>query len=270
MGLFKNIKKGFKKIFKGIKKGFTKALAFVGKVAGSKWGKMLLLASSIFTGGMALAAGFQGFLSSTAPTFLGKFVAGAKGFMAGLAKPVAQAKKMLGGAEAAATIGQAATAAAGAAQTAAPQSVLQGVAQVGQEVGARLPGALQVPGQALTAGMEVAQQTATGPGGGWLSKAAGFASDFIKSEAGAGLISGIGKGMAAEQEQEFQDRYRKAWADPNNPFAKLIGEEGFGAETLPSGPATTPRFQPRSQLFGSQYAGGGAVAPQQPAQPIGG
>ena len=260
MGLFKSIAKIGKKIFKGIKKKFGKAMAFVGKIAGSKWGKILMLASSIFTGGMALAGAFSGFASSGAG-FLAKFVGTAKGFMSGLTQPMVQAKKLMSIGETAATIGQTTSALQGAAQAAAPQSVLQGVTQAGQTVGAQLPKALQVPGKALTAGLQQAPATA-GPGGGWLSKAAGFATDFIKSEAGAGLISGIGKGMAAEQEQEFQDRYRKAWADPNNPFAKLLSEGAFGAESAPAGGAPTPTFS------GQTFAPPGA--PAQPMQPQGG
>jgi hypothetical protein len=252
MGLFKSIKKIGKKIFKGLKKKFKKGLIAFGKIAGSKWGKILMLASSIFTGGMALAAGFSSF-TGTAGGFMVKFVAGAKGFMGGLTSPLTQAKKMMG---AGATVGQTTGALAGAAQAAKPmKGVLQGVTQAGQTVGAQLPAALQVPGKALTAGLQGLQQAPPpGAGGGWLSKAAGFAADFIKSEGGAGLIKGVGEGMAAEEKQKHEDRFRRAWADPNNPFAKLTA--GGGEVEAPTGPAPVPSF------------GGQTYAP--PQQPQGG
>ena len=61
MGLFSGIKKAFKSVWKGIKKVFKKVLAGVGKILNSKWGKALMLGLAIFTGGMALAGGFQAF-----------------------------------------------------------------------------------------------------------------------------------------------------------------------------------------------------------------
>jgi hypothetical protein len=256
MGIFKSIKKLGKKIFTGLKTKFMKGMAFIGKITNSKWGKILMLASSIFTGGMALAGAFQGF-ANAGTGFLAKFVGTAKGFMGGLTQPLKQAKKLMKIGETAATIGKTTGALTGAAEAAKPmQNVLAGVTQAGQEVGARLPQALQVPGKALTAGMDLAQQTEAGAGGGWLSKAAGFAADFIKSEAGAGLISGVGKGIAAEEQQKHEDRFRRAWADPNNPFAKLTGESGFGAETAPAGPAPVPSFGGQTYQAPQQPQGG--------------
>ena len=98
MGLFSGIKKGFKKVFKGVKKAFKKVGKFAGKVMSSKWFKGLMIAAAVFTGGMALMAGF-GNAMATSGTFMTKFVAGAKGFMAGLMNPVATGKGALAGAQ---------------------------------------------------------------------------------------------------------------------------------------------------------------------------
>jgi hypothetical protein len=283
MGILKSIKKGAKKIFKGIKKKFMKGLAFVGKIAGSKWGKILLLASSIFTGGMALVAGFQSF-AATGGGFLAKFVAGAKGFMAGLAKPMAQAKSMLGGG--AQTAGQLSQTVAAATAAQAPVQALQGVTQAGQIVGTGIPGAAQAL-QAATSGIaKTAATTATtaaqvggGVGGkalqalqgvttaaeegNWLTKAAKIAKGIYESpttkELLGGVVKGVGEGMKLKEEQKFEDRFRKAWEDPNNPFALLTQAAGYGEQTVAPG---TPQFGPQSEIFRQQYqnqpAGGGA------------
>ena len=244
MGLFSSIKKVVKKVVKSVKKVFKKVLKFVGKIASSKWGKALMIASAVFTGGMALSAGFQGFTQS-AGGFLTKFVAGAKEFVGALANPMGQAKKRLGGAEAAA--GQAATAsgaAKAATQTAASEAAqnlvgaaggatrtgadalgtlaaggTQNVSQLGQaaaQVGKAATGI--APGAASAAAQGAAQATTAGGGGGGLlsqaggllKKAGGAALDFAKSDAGGQIISGVMKGYAegAQQEEQWKEEER--------------------------------------------------------------
>ncbi len=243
MGLFKKIRSGFKKVFKGVKKVFAKGLALIGKITGSKWGKILMLGAALFTGGMALAAGFQGFAGSTASTFLGKFVHGASAFVKALANPIAQAKKVFG---AGAPVSTSLTAS----QAAAPGNILS-QATSGLNVARGVTGPTLGPvaqGVLSEAGGLVAQQGTT-QAGGWLARAAKAASDFAKSPAGAGLIKGMGEGMAAEQQNVFTDRYRRAWADPNNPFARLAGED----LSISGGPAPTRPVDPRSNVFENQF-----------------
>lgn len=237
MGLFKSIKKAVKKVVKGVKKVFKKATKFVGKIAGSKWGKALLIASAVFTGGMALAAGFQGF-TGTAGTFMTKFVAGAKEFAGALANPISKAKEMMGGA---ATTGQAAQAAQ-VAEGATQAGEMVGAAGTAAQTGADAAGmvaqgaqAAQQVGQATAGVAAPAAQAAQGGGGigGMLSKAAGAAWDFAKSPAGGTVISGVVKGYAEGKQQEEllkeQERVRRyydnQWRDPNQ-LAQLHAAAG--------------------------------------------
>lgn len=269
MGLFKSIKKGFKSLWKGVKKVFKKVGKAIGKVLNSKWGKILMVAAAVFTGGMAIAAGFQAFSASTATTFFGKFAAGAKGFLTGLMKPMDQAKKMFGGAakaaEGVAQVGTAAgqtggelaavtdvsgaavqegaqvmggatdvaagvseaaaggvgEAAVGAAQMGAEAEAAAGGVGFSLEKGLTKPGLLQRAGQGIQSVGETvgAGIESVAPKGGWLRNAASAGYDFMNSPVGGYLLSGYGKGMELQEEQDFQDRYRQAWRDPNNPFA---------------------------------------------------
>ena len=158
MGLFSAIKKRFKKVWKGIKKVFKKVLAGVGKILNSKWGKALMIGLAVFTGGMALAGGFQAFSASAAAgnSFMTNFVAGAKGFMSALANPVEQAKKMFGTAAQAGQAGATATKAAEVgAQELAGQAATEAVGQTAAE------GAIQQAAGGIAEGTaNVAQQAA--------------------------------------------------------------------------------------------------------------
>lgn len=276
MGLLKSIKKGFKNVFKGIKKKFMKGMAFVGKIMGSKWGKILMLAATIFTGGMALAGGIAAFGTSAAAggSFMANFVAGAQGFMTAMASPVSQAKKLLG---AGATAGETlALATAG-----APLEALQGATAAGQQVGTGIAGAgeaIQAAGgvtSALPGGgaagvggaglgggggttaLDIAgKAAATGGGkgvtalqgvktgiqeakGNWLTNAIKAGTEFAKTPAGAKLVEGFGGGAYREEEMDkffrFQDRYRKAWQDPNNPIQQMISQGGAFDIDVPEG-----------------------------------
>lgn len=276
MGLFKKIKKAFKKVVKGVKKVFKKVTKFVGKIAGSKWGKALLLASAVVTGGMALAAGFQGF-TGTAGTFLTKFVAGAKEFVGALANPIGQAKKMLGGA--ATTTGQAAQAAQ-AAEGATKAGEMVGAAGNATQTATDAMGAVAGAGQTAqqvgqaTAGLtQPVQQAAAGGGGvgGMLKKAAGAAWDFAKSDAGGSIISGMVKGYAEGKQQEEllkeQERVRRyydnQWRDPNQ-LAQLQGAVA-GDISVPGGYLDRARrvnnfLNERQYSYPAGAAPGGQVA----------
>lgn len=78
MGLLKKLKKGLKRVFKGVKKIFKKAVKFIGKIAGSKFGKVLMLAAAVFSGGVALGAwsSWGGFTASGSGFFAQKFIPG--------------------------------------------------------------------------------------------------------------------------------------------------------------------------------------------------
>lgn len=240
MGLFSGIKKVVKNVFKGVKKVFSKVTKFVGKIAGSKWGKGLLLAAAVFTGGMALSAGLTGF-TSTAGTFMTKFVAGAQQFMGALANPIGQAKTLMGSAGAAApTVGQAAQAAGAAAEAAAPAEMI-GAAAGGAATpieGLTAAASKAIPGQAAAAmgqgaGAGVGAGAGAGGGGGiggMLAKGAGAALDFAKSSGGgtllAGAIGGFAEGKQQEELLKEQERvrryYDKQWRDPGK-LAQLEG-----------------------------------------------
>ena len=261
MGLFSSIKKAFKKVFSGIKKVFKKVVGAVGKIAGSKWGKILLTAAAIFSGGMALIGGVQGWSAAAAEGagFFGKFVSGAKGFMSALANPVDKAKEIFGKA---ATVGDVATAAGqtGAsaqatadvtaaatqtAETAGIEAAAQGVVPEAVGGGAKVAqtGAEQLAATATrgdVAGMfgehlgkKATQQVAEGAAKkGWLTRAGEFAKEFVLSPTGAqvigGAMTGMSEGAQLEAAMEHQDRIRRRWMDPRNELAQLTGQPGFG------------------------------------------
>lgn len=245
MGLFSGIKKAVKKVFKGVKKVFKKVGKFVGKVLSSDWGKALLTAAAVFTGGMALAAGAGGFLGSSSATFLGKFVAGAKGFLGGLLNPVGAGKGFFAGMQGGGGL-------AGAAQGAAQgQGIfnIAGVSDAGSLAGvATDPGQMVAEGggkvatapgaeaaaapNAATAG--VAPPPAMGPPvslapagipgstaaaqPGMLKRLAGGAMDFAKSTGGGLLLTNMAQGYAQgammEDQLKYGDFYDRQWNDP--------------------------------------------------------
>lgn len=244
MGLLSGIKKIGKGIVKGIKKVFKGVGKFVGKIVGSKWGKTLMAAATVFTGGMALAAGVGAFTGQAASaTFLTKFVAGAKGFVGALLNPVGAAKGFFG------NLGQGLGAAAqGAAQgvgalpagadlaQAAAEQTAEGAATMANapstdpttivaEGGAAAPagggGVAGAPGASPTAPAGVdwsgaapgGAPGAAAPGaqqGGFLSRAASGTMDFLKSPGGgklaAGLVQGYAEGAAAEEKLRQEEK----------------------------------------------------------------
>lgn len=254
MGLFSSIKKAFKKVFKGIKKVFKKVGKFIGKIAGSKWGKILLTAAAVFTGGMALMAGWGAFTGTTG-TFLTKFVAGAKGFVAGLANPIKAAKGAMGAAQAGTSMAQGAATGAGAlpgAAAATPlQSPIPGAEQTGQLVpqggqgvlpNSPVPGAEQagqlvqtgaggsvsgVTGKAASTAANVADTASKAPGF-WdqgvpgMLKSAGEGlvgkDGFLRTPGGgylaANMMQGYAQGKMMEDQLKYGSYADRQWADP--------------------------------------------------------
>lgn len=248
MGLFSSIKKAFKKVFKGIKKVFKKVGKFIGKIAGSKWGKILLTAAAIFTGGMALMAGWGAFTGTTG-TFMTKFVAGAKGFMAGLANPIKAAKGAVGAAQSGTSLAQGAAQGAGALPGAAAATPLQSpvpggggaeqlVPQGGQGVlpsspvpGAEQAGKLMVPaeagGGAASTAATVADTASKAPGF-WdkgvpgMLKGAGESlvgkEGFLRTPGGAymasNMLQGYSQGKMMEDQLKHGSYADRQWADP--------------------------------------------------------
>lgn len=301
MGLFSSIKKAFKKIFSGIKKVFKKVVGVVGKIAGSKWGKILLTAAAIFSGGMALVGGVQGWTAAAAEGagFMGKFVSAAKGFMSALANPVDKAKELFGKAagagEVAAATGQTGAAAQKSAEitaqatqtaeTAAIESAAAGAvpeaAAGGAKVAETAAQVAQAPGREAVATMfkgqlptKTAEALATGEPvkKHWLTKAGEFAKEFVMSPTGAqvlgGAMTGMSEGAQLEAAMEHQDRIRRRWMDPQNELALLTQQPGFGTFG-PIRRGGVPVFGPGGYRTSTPATlGGGGRLPGEPA-PIG-
>ena len=257
MGIFSSIKKFGKKILGGISKVFKKVGKFVSKITGSKWGKILLIAASAVTMGMALYAGVAGGMAHTG-TLMSKFVVGAKDFMSAFLHPIQTGKAIASGQSAAASVRAAATAAeqmatvqgvTGVTQT--PSTALEGVAEVGAEAGveagagvmgppAPAPSTMVTPESGLTApaAPATAPPTVAPPvipppaeQAGLLSRAATGAKDFASSTGGGLLIGNVLSryGQAAAME-EADKRITRAWRNPRQ-LAKLNEALGRGIRT---------------------------------------
>jgi hypothetical protein len=244
MGILGDIWGGIKKvvggIFDGIKKIFKPILEPIAKFLGSSFGKALMIGLSVFTLGASLLAGAGTFMQ-TAGSFIDKFVAGGKTFL----------NTLLG------TGGQ------GGGKVPNAPGVKGGLPGVGE---ARIPGQ-EMPGNILTGegaagglqtppaiGDTAVAQAATSPGGitgnltggmstpaaaapaaesggNWLSKAAGAAWDFAKTEGGSNIIGsmieGVGKGMAAKNQQEFDSRVERMFANPNDPGMQALSNVDY-------------------------------------------
>lgn len=283
MGLLKKLKKGVKNVFKGVKKVFKKALKFVGKIAASKWGKILMTAASIYMGGIAIYGAIQGVAQAGAgATFMQTFAAGAKGALAAMGSPVATGAKALGlGAETAggaaalggasgagafgapAGWGELGTAAAGGAEAAGGAGAGL-LATSAETAAAAAPGvaSMGAPAGWAAAGQGAAQ--GAGASGGLLSKAAGAAWDFAKSPGGSKLIGnvikGYGEGQAAEEEakQRWKEQryYDEQWRDPNQ-LAKLQGVVGG---YTPYTPTAGTGYLSRAQGYQGNYQPGSPEA----------
>jgi hypothetical protein len=194
------------KVGKGIKKAFKKVGKFVGKLASSKFGKILLIAAAVFTLGTALIAGGAAF-ASTAGGFAAKFVAAGKAFVGALASPLKTAKGLFNGA------GGAAASAAGTGATAGAASA---TAEVAGAVGAAAPattpvGVLAGEGVAAASGASLAPLAApalaapAAPGislASQIGSVAGKVANFATSAQGLTLAGNAAQGFAAGKAQE--------------------------------------------------------------------
>jgi len=218
MGIFSKIKKAVKSVLKGVGKVFKKAMAFVGKITASKWGKILMLAAAVFTGGMAIAAGLQGFtaagLANPAASFLTKFVAGSQSFMTALAHPIANAQKVFGTAgQAGAAAGAmteglpgAAGAAGGAGGAGGAAAGTANAAQLGGNVAGVVAEEILPGGAAAASGAS----SALGTAGKIASKVGGGLLDLAKTQGGGLILSqglqGYAQGKQAEAALKEQQR----------------------------------------------------------------
>jgi len=278
MGLLKKISKGIKNVFKGVKKVFKKALKFVGKIAASKWGKILMTAASIYMGGIAIYGAIQGVAQAGAgATFMQTFAAGAKGALSAMSAPIATGKAALG-------IGQTAGSAAalggasGASAFGAPAGFGEiGAAAVGSSeaaggagMGLMAEGAAQGAGQfAASEGLKaagtqaLAQSTQTASGG-LLSRAASGALEFAKSPGGSKLIGNVlksyGEGIAAEEEAKArwkeQRYYDEQWRDPNQLMQLQNQVSGY----TPYTPSAGTGYLSRAQGYQGKYQPGSPEA----------
>lgn len=255
MGLFSGIKKAVKKVAKGVKKVFKKVGKFAGKILSSKWAKGLMIAGAIFTGGMALAAGYQGFAAQSG-SLLTKFVTGSKDFLGALMSPVATAKEGLAGNSLAGSVR------AGAAGVADSANAAAGMLNAGETTNA-----ISGPISELPVG-DIATKAASSPvtkdAPGMLAKAAGGVKDFATSTGGgqiiAGALKGYGEGVAAEEaakEQWKRDRYYdNKWDINQNPEGIGMLRDAVRDPNVPQGylkramdaANTIPNYTPRVTL----------------------
>lgn len=176
MGLFSGIKKVFKKIGDGVKKVFKKVGQFIGKIANSKLGKILLIAATVVTAGAALYGAFTGAMQgiTQGAGFLDKFMMGAKGFLKGgiegfklgtQALGKAATGNFSGAANTLQGVGDAARAAAGAAPaagSAVAPAAESAIVDPQSVVGGNMPTASQAAGDYLATGQEAWQYTPSG------------------------------------------------------------------------------------------------------------
>lgn len=117
--------------------------------------------------------------------------------------------------------------------------------------------------EALKPMMEASSQA--GKKSGWLSKAASAARDFAQSEGGGNVlgsvIQGVGNYYTSKDQQEFQDRIRRQWMDPNDPGVRGMQStaDSYGnmsiSPTAPSmGGVPGTNNRPR---YSRRYAGAG-------------
>lgn len=263
MGLFSSIGKFFKKVWKGIGKGFKKVLGVVGKLLDSKLGKVLMMAVSVFTLGSALIAaqGAYAAASVAGQSFISSFIQGGKVFLKTLVgmggqEGAASTSGAQGAAEAvASTTPNASAVAAGANPLAAATDVGAGIdaattaggalseagaaATAAGGAGVAMSPVAQVGGDALTVLGNPAANATVAAGasgqtaaGGWLSKAASAAKDFVKgvgeyakTDAGQNLIGGALEGYARSDELDRIDARESRAArtfEPGNPARQRL------------------------------------------------
>ena len=261
MGLLSKLGKGIGKIFKGVWKGITKVFKAVmkpiSKLLDSKIGKAIMLGVTLFTLGPALMAGGKAFLAGEG--FIAKFVDAGSAFM----------NSLLGGTlEGGAATGNAPAGVGGAGGgTISPTGVSSGATDVmgmspelGVDAMASATGANPLAGAGVTPSVKASQLAGVGGGGavaptmsgaaaatnfgaeagggGWLSKAAKAAGDFVKSPGGGTIvgkmIEGVGAGMMMKDKQEFDSRVERMFADPNNPGMRGLREHDYSINAPPN------------------------------------
>lgn len=266
MGLFSGIKKLGKKLFKGVKKVFKKVGKFVGKVMKSKIGKMIMLAASVVTGGLSIAAFAGGFMGQAAgASLLTKFVAGAKAFAGTLLNPVGAAKGAFQGVAQGGGLGGLAQGAAqgqgifnvglqaptvtgpaptaGAVEGAETAAVNASTGGLDAQVSEHLANVGSTAGQTSSVGAPV--QGAAGGGAAQMAQAAeagakpglfGRINNFIESPAGqaaGGLLKGAAKWAEEQDRQKWESRYDRAWEDPRQ--LRILREAAGDTADIPGG-----------------------------------
>ncbi len=269
MGVFDFVKKVFKSVTKGISKIFSSVKKGIKRIAESDWARTLLVGAAIFTGGMALSGGMDGWSKAAAAGegFLGKFVGGAEGFITALSSPMEQAQKLIAG-DRIDPMQMAATPAAGIQQKAmAPAGADPGGQGPGGTLATAQAAQQQPPATAANAATQAPPGAAKPEEQSWLEKAAGYAMDFVQSPVGAQMIQGYASGKEREQEQEFEDRVRRSWQDPNNALAKL-NRQGVGSRFISRG--NIPAYNPGSSSVTSVSTTGALPGePVSPGVPVG-
>lgn len=244
MGILKKIGKAIGSVFNGIKKVFRAVMKPINKILGSKWGKVLMTALSIFTLGSALLAGGAEFLAVRAAGsgYISSFVAGGKAFIGSLLGIEPTQQKAAAGAPGASGLPQPMSGAGG------------GV--TGQDIIA----SPTTPAGAGVAAPQITPQVSYGMGGknitqfgntvanvekpgNWLSKAAKGALDFAKTPSGGtiigAMITGIGEGINQKNQNEFDSRIERQFSDSSDPGLQRLREHDFSVNA-PRGLAAAP------------------------------
>lgn len=189
MGLFSGIKNIFKKVLRGIGKIFKPVVNFFGKMMQKKWFKWLMIGAMVFTAGVALYAGVQGFMAAgqAGQSLMGQFVTGAKEFMTALLHPISTAKDIVSGAR---TVGNLA---------AEMQGLQAGQAALMNESIASTTGVSSAPVDAITGPGVTTQGAGAAPqviSEGAYGTGAGQATGAVQSGASAAEMAGGAPGAA--------------------------------------------------------------------------
>lgn len=238
MGILSGIKKIGKKIFGGIKKVFKAIMKPINKILGSKWGRVLMTGLAIFTMGSALIAGGKAF-AQPGLGFIDRFVQGGGAFIDSLiGVKASEGDITAAGGPGSSGLPQPMTGAGGGVQMLDPQGLIDQVPQAAaaapQAAGTMgPPAALAGPGLAPVGPMgPPASLAGAEKSGGWLSKAAKGALDFAKTSSGGtiigAMISGVGESINQKNQNEFDSRVQRQFADPNDPGMQTLNSTPIG------------------------------------------
>lgn len=269
MGLLKKLKKGIKRIFKGVKKVFKKAVKAFGKIAGSDFGKILMLAAAVFSGGVALGAwSAWGGFSTAAGGFAGKFIAGVNKVMSFMTGGAAGAGKEAASAMTAGIKSRAADASKealveGAGEVAVTEGVGQSVGQEALSQGSTIPGA---EGGNIAANVAGPITSTTAPNAG-RERLMERAMNWAKSTGGQNVIGSMLEGYERGKElddvldfrREESRRVEDLWANFDSSDIDFRASE----RNLPEGligrnrrvnQPGTPTYQPKDPVTVAGYA----------------